>query len=338
MRHGAYSQAASRPGGAWAAHPLTPTTAGAATPTGSSAYPPLGAQPAHHQVPPHIHSSHHGAASDPAGVSSVSTLLDRVLAMLDGFEVRLPFLSLCRVPSPLLARASSAGLRGRGPAATRLGLWREGQSASTSRLARSQGLALCAACLEVDCWVSRGQCAGLERPGRGGERGPLSLFLLGRCAVQRRCEAAGDELQLARNAGGSAEPAHAHSPQRWSSTSLTSPPSPAGRHGLPALPRGDGPVRPQLQTVSMRVPGASSSLVCLTPRAPSLNLLLPLCSSPADLQVLLPPHQGEPQQQVPGVSHALRRRDGRVQGDQARRVRPLLLPPPSSHAPLVARL
>ncbi|KPV77593.1 uncharacterized protein RHOBADRAFT_51426, partial [Rhodotorula graminis WP1] len=85
MRHGAYSQAASRPGGAWAAHPTTTAPGAAATPTGSSAYPPLGAQPSH-QVPPHIHSSHHAHHGDPAGVSSVSTLLDRVLAMLDGFE------------------------------------------------------------------------------------------------------------------------------------------------------------------------------------------------------------------------------------------------------------
>lgn len=40
-----------------------------------------------------------------------------------------------------------------------------------------------------------------------------------------------------------------------------------------------------------------------------------------DLSVLLAPHQGEPQWPLPSVSSSVRRYDGRVQGDQARRVR-----------------
>ncbi|BGP49139.1 transcriptional repressor proteinral negative regulator of transcription subunit 4 [Rhodotorula kratochvilovae] len=90
MRHAAYSHAAShaRPSAsaqaaasnAWAANPLP-----AASAPSSAAYPPLGAAPPH-QPPPHQQHHHHPHPQDSAAVQSVSTLLDRVLAMLDGFE------------------------------------------------------------------------------------------------------------------------------------------------------------------------------------------------------------------------------------------------------------
>ncbi|TNY18184.1 hypothetical protein DMC30DRAFT_71583 [Rhodotorula diobovata] len=113
MRHGAYSQAASRPGGAWAANSLPGTTTssaqGAAAAPPSSAYPPLGHHH-HHQPPPHIHSHSH-SHSDPPAVSSVTTLLDRVLAMLDGFEVSpVPCLE---PPFPLHRAPSTSASQGR---------------------------------------------------------------------------------------------------------------------------------------------------------------------------------------------------------------------------------
>lgn len=78
----------------------------------------------------------------------------------------------------------------------------------------------------------------------------------------------------------------------------------------------------------MWVPGASlRSCRGAHPARPSARasvLTEPRCylsSARADLSVLLPPHQGEPQRPLSRLSRAVRRHDRRVQGDQARRVR-----------------
>ncbi|GJN91330.1 hypothetical protein Rhopal_004351-T1 [Rhodotorula paludigena] len=95
MRHAAYSQAASHPhsraapapvSSAWTANPLPASAHGAAgggAGAHSSAYPPLGAQPQAHA---HAASARDAALAGHGAVASASTALDRVLAMLDGFE------------------------------------------------------------------------------------------------------------------------------------------------------------------------------------------------------------------------------------------------------------